>query len=206
MLTGNLATRPFYNERLVRVVLIVALVSVAAWTAVNLISLYSLSRRGTMFGEVIGTETAKAATARSEAQALRATLDGAEVASMSRAAAEANQLIAHRAFSWTSLFDRFELTLPPDVRLVHVQPQVDQEGRLLVAMTVISKSVEDLDDFIARLEASGSFTGVLSRQDEALDDDTIQSSLQGFYHEPANAAPVTSQPTQAPSPRPEAKR
>lgn len=206
MLTGNLATRPFYNERLVRVVLIAALAAVAAWTALNLVSLYSLSRRGAMFSEVIGTETSKAATARSEAQALRAKLDGAEVADMSRAATEANQLIAHRAFSWTALFDRFELTLPPDVRLVHVQPQVDQQGRLLVAMTVISKTVEDLDDFIAKLEASGSFTGVLSRQDEALDDDTIQSSLQGFYHEPANPAAAASQPTQAPSPRPEAKR
>jgi hypothetical protein len=35
MLSGNLATRPFYNERLVRVLLAGALAAAAAWAAVN---------------------------------------------------------------------------------------------------------------------------------------------------------------------------
>ncbi len=35
MLSGNLATRPFYNERLVRGALIVALAAAAAWGALD---------------------------------------------------------------------------------------------------------------------------------------------------------------------------
>ena len=44
------------------------------------------------------------------------------------AAREANQLIDRRAFSWTDLFNRFEETLPADVRIVAVTPQVDTRG------------------------------------------------------------------------------
>ena len=205
MLTGNLATRPFYNERLVRVLVIAALASAMAWAAVNAATLFSLSQRGTMFGEMVKTEGAKAVAARAEAQALRAKLDGAEVAAVSRAAVEANRLIAQRTFSWTALFDVFEATLPADVRLVHVQPQIDQDGRMLVAMTVISRRPEDLDAFIERLELTGGFKGVLSRQDEVLDDDTIRSSLQGYYREEANTLPRSSEPPSAPAPSPRAE-
>ena len=74
------------------------------------------------------------------------------------AAREANQLIDRRAFSWTDLFNRFEETLPPDVRIAAVQPQVDADGRMLVAVTVVSRRVEDLDEFIEALEETGAFT------------------------------------------------
>ncbi len=105
------------------------------------------------------------------------------------AAREANELIDRRAFSWTDLFNRFETTLPPDVRLMAVQPQVDAEGRLLVAMTVVSRRVEDLDAFIDALEKTGAFREVLTRQEEAEDDGSRKSVLQGYYGAPAAAPP-----------------
>ena len=75
-----------------------------------------------------------------------------QLAAVQAAAREANQLIDRRAFSWTDLFNRFEETLPGDVRIAAVPPQVDPQGRMLVAVTVISRRVEDLDGFIEALE------------------------------------------------------
>ena len=192
MLTGNLATRPFYNERLVRGVLVVALAGAAAWAAVNVATVMSLSQQGAMLGERVRSEGLRAAAARTDADRVRRGLDAAQLQRVAQSATEANQLIQQRTFSWTELFNQFEATLPADVRLVQVQPQADDEGRLMVALTVVSRRIEDLDLFIERLEATGTFRGVLSRTDETLEDGTIESNLQGYYRHAAIPAPAAS--------------
>lgn len=194
MLRGNLATRPFYNERLVRVVLIAALAAAAAWSAVNVATVVSLSQQGAMLADRVRSEALAASGARAEAQALRAALNPAEIAAASRAATEANRLIAQRTFSWTTLFGRIEATLPADVRLMRVQPQTAADGRMVVSLSVVSRTIEDLDSFIERLEATGAFRGVISRSDALLDDGTIESSLQGYYVQAANPTPAASDP------------
>jgi hypothetical protein len=198
VLRGNLATRPFYNERLVRVLLATALAAAAAWTAVNVANLVSLSQQGAMLAERVRSAGQSAEAARREAQALRATLNAAEIAAASGAASQANQLIAQRTFSWTTLFNRVEATLPPDVRLVQVQPQADDAGQMMVSLTVVSRRIEDLDTFIERLEATRSFRGVLSRADNALEDGTIESHLQGYYDQAAKPVAAASDPSAAP--------
>jgi hypothetical protein len=200
VLRGNLATRPFYNERLVRVMLVAALASAAAWTAVNVATVVSLSQLGAMLAERVRSEARAATAARAETQTLRAALNPAEIATASRAATEANQLIAQRTFSWTMLFNRVEATLPADVRLTHVEPQTDNAGRLVVALAVVSRRLEDLDAFIERLEATGAFRGVLSRADTVLEDGTIESRLQGYYVQAANPSPPASDPKGPPVP------
>jgi hypothetical protein len=200
VLRSNLATRPFYNERLVRVLLASALAAVVAWAAVNVAMVVSLSQQGAMLADRVRTEGLAATAARTDAEALRATLSPAEIAAASRAATEANQLIAQRTFSWTTLFNRIEATLPADVRLVEVQPQADDDGQLMVALTVVSRRIEDLDAFIDRLEATGAFRGVLSRSDNSLEDGTTESSLQGYYVAAANPTPPASDPSGTPAP------
>jgi hypothetical protein len=124
------------------------------------------------------------------------------------AAREANRLIDRRAFSWTDLFNRFEATLPGDVRIASVTPQLDQQGRMLVAITVVSRRVEELDGFIEALEKTGAFQEVLSRQEEAQEDGTLRSVIQGYYRpstatvQPASersAAASPAEPSEAPA-------
>lgn len=209
MLTGNLATRPFYNERLVRGALVVALLAAAAWAAVNLTTLVSLSQQSALLSDRVSGEGLRASSARSEADTVRRGLVPTELEAVSSAAAEANALIQRRTFSWTSLFNQLEATLPPDVRLLQVQPQSDESGRLMLSLRVVSKAIEDLDAFIRALETTGSFSGVLSRSDEVLEDGTIESTLQGYYADAAKPPKPASEPTSASStpPRtPEATR
>lgn len=199
-LRGNLATRPFYNERLVRTVLTAALAAVVAWTALNAATIVSLTQQSTMLRDRTQSESARASAARSEAERIRRGLDATQLKVVSASATEANALIQRRTFSWTGLFNELESTLPPDVRLVQVQPQTDADGRLMVSLTVVSREIEDLDEFIRGLEATQSFTGVVSRTDEALDDGTLQSNLQGYYAPAAKSPVPTSEPGKAAPP------
>ena len=178
---ANLSTRPFYNERPVRAVLGLVAAAVIALTVFNAVQVLRLRSRG---AEVQGQAEAAerdAAGLRTEAAQTRRTINREQLAAVQTGALEANQLIDRRAFSWTDLFNRFERTLPPEVRIASVTPQVDQAGRFLVAVTVVSRRVEDLDGFIDALEQTGAFREVLSRQEEAQDDGTLRSVIQGYY-------------------------
>ena len=53
MLRTNLSTRPFYNERLVHLVLLLAAVLVAAVTVLNVVTLVRLSRQNTTLSAAI---------------------------------------------------------------------------------------------------------------------------------------------------------
>ena len=200
MLRTNLATRPFYNERAVRVALVLAVVLVAALTAFNVFQVASLNARNTEVA--VRAETAEARTIQhqQQARAITQALNTDTVGVVQQAAQEANLLIDRRVFSWTDLFNRFEQTLPENVRVTAVVPQIDRDGRMLLAITVISRRVEDLNEFMDQLEAAGGVQDVIVRQDAPLEDGTLRSVVQGYYVppavSPALAAPPTSEPNE----------
>jgi Tfp pilus assembly protein PilN len=197
MLRTNLATQPFYNERAVRVAIGAAIALVAALTAFNLLQVLTLNARNTEM--TVRAEAAEAQTAQYQQQARTITqaLNTGTVSVVHRAAQEANVLIERRVFSWTDLFNRFEQTLPENVRVSAVEPQVDANGQLLLAITVISRRVEDLNEFMDQLEVSGGLRDVIARQDEALEDGTLRAVIQGYYvaqaDRPAGRPPAASE-------------
>jgi hypothetical protein len=205
MLRTNLSTRPFYNERLVRVVLGVITLVALGLTGYNVVRIVALQSQGADARGQAEAATREADRLRAEAQRIRQTINREQLEAVQTAAREANQLIDRRAFSWTELFNRFENTLPADVRIAAVTPQIDATGRMLVAVSVVSRRVEDLDEFIDALEKTGAFSGVLSRQEEAQEDGTLRSIIQGYYRAtaaaPAQAADAPASPPPA-SPAP----
>lgn len=189
MLGANLSTRPFYNERLVRVVLgLITLVAVGL-TAYNAARILALRSEGAEARGQAETATREASHLRAEALRIRQTINREQLAAVQVAAHEANQLIDRRTFSWTELFNQFERTLPPGARIAAVTPQIDAGGRMMVAVSVVSRRVEDLDAFIEALENTGAFRQVLSRQEEAQEDGTLMSVIQGYYR-PSAATPA----------------
>jgi uncharacterized membrane protein YgaE (UPF0421/DUF939 family) len=191
MLRTNLATEPFYNDRAVRVGIGVGIALVAALTAFNLLQVLSLNARNTEM--TVRAESAEAQTVQYQQQARTVTqaLNTGTLSVVHQAADEANLLIARRVFSWTDLFNRFEQTLPENVRVSAVEPQFDTSGRMLLAITVISRRVEDLNEFMDQLELSGGLRDVIARQDEALDDGTSRTVIQGYYVPSSQAAAVS---------------
>ena len=121
MIRTNLSTRPFYNERIVHVWLAVLALVVVAATAFNFSRVLRYSRSDTRLATQASRDEARAAELRQQAARLRASVDPKQVDFASAEARQANDLIDRRTFSWTELFNRFETTLPADVRITSVR-------------------------------------------------------------------------------------
>ncbi len=192
MLRGNLSTRPFYNERAVQLLLVLAGLIVVALTVFNITRILSLSRQHTELTSHSAGDREEAAKLRREAMAIRAGINRAELATIAAAAQEANILIDQRTFSWTEFFNRIEATLPGDVMLTEVQPSF-QEDKTIISMTALGRRTEDVDEFIEKLEATGAFEHVLPKQSDKTDDGLMRVLITAVYlaHGPsASEAPT----------------
>ena len=189
MLTTNLSTRPFYNERAVHLALAVLGIAAVSVLAVCVVWLVDLARSNTELTAAADENERDAAGVAAQTAAIRRGIGDAELAALRDAASEANRLIDQRVFSWTEFFNRIERTLPADVMLTGVRPDHGELG-VTVSVGVIGKSVADIDEFIERLEATGAFTDTLARREEITEEGTYRAELRGRYLPDRGAAPL----------------
>jgi len=205
MLRANLATRPFYNERAIHLLLAVAAAIVLAITVLNVSRIVTLSRRSTELSARTNADRSEAARLSSEAMAIRKTINKDELTLVVNAAQEANALIDQRTFSWTEFFNQIEATIPPDVMLTSVRPSF-KEGVTSVSMIVLGRQLADVDEFIEKLEATGYFENLIPASSEKTDDGLVRATINSVYvgntgapqEKPADAATPTA-PTKAAS-------
>src|SRR5258708_21330922 len=126
MIRTNLSTRPFYNEGAVRLWLLVLAIAVVLATVFNVTRLLQYSRSDTELAAQASRDEARTADLRASAAELRASVDVRQIAEASNEARVANDLIDRRTFSWTELFNRFEATLPAEVRITAVRPRIER--------------------------------------------------------------------------------
>ena len=181
MIRTNLATRPFYNERLVNMWLLLLGAVVAIATILNVARVLSDSGSNTELASQAAQNTTRTNEMRRSAAALRASLDAKQLEAVSADAREANNLIDRRTFSWTALFNRFETTLPDDARITSVTPKVDREHRITLTIAIVAKTVNDVDQFMSRLDATGAFTNLYSTDEHPNDAGQIESVLTMVY-------------------------
>jgi len=191
MLRTNLSTRPFYNERLVRLAIALLAALVIVFTVFDAGRVIVLSSTNSDAAHRIDAAGRGAEELRADAARVRAQIDRRELQAVASAAREANLLIDRRTFSWTELFNRFEATLPADVRITAVHPHVERDGTMSLSISVVARKAEDLDRFIENLEGTGAFRNVLSRQEATKEDGTLESVLDGQYA-PAAVTPAAS--------------
>lgn len=196
MLRTNLSTRPFYNERAVQLLLALAALLVVVLTAFNAIRIYSLSRQNTELSSLVNRDRQEAQRLTREAQRIRAGINVDELQATADAAAVANALIDQRTFSWTEFFNRIEETLPPDVMLTSVQPSFAQDATS-IQMSVLGRRIEDIDEFIEKLEATGAFHDVLPTQEDTTDEGLHRLMVRSIYTGTVSEAPETATPAQA---------
>jgi Tfp pilus assembly protein PilN len=78
-----------------------------------------------------------------------------------------NQLLLRKSISWTKLFADLEKTLPPNVRITQIRPQVNGERNISLEMTVASETPDPLVVFVQKLEQSNVFSSVVPRVSQA---------------------------------------
>jgi hypothetical protein len=156
MLRTNLSTRPFYNERGVHALAALVAIAVLAVTAWQVVRIVRLSRYKTELNTAIKRDRNEADVASREAQQIRRGLDQKQLAKLAAAAGEASDLIAQRTFSWTALFNELEATLPEDVMLIGVHPEI-HDNQTQVLLDVQGKTEDAIQAFWDRLEKTGRF-------------------------------------------------
>ena len=181
MIRANLSTRPFYNERAVQLWLLVLVLVVAAATVFNVARVIRYSRTDTELATQASRDEARAGDLRAEAARLRGSVDLKEIELASTEARQANALIDRRTFSWTELFNRFETTLPDDVRIASVRPRLDHDRGILLNISVLARTIDDIDTFIRNLEATGAFANVRPVEEHTDEAGLLMSSLEVVY-------------------------
>ncbi len=181
MIRTNLATRPFYNERAVHLYLLLAALVVVAATAINVTGVLQYSRSDTRLATQASRDEARAADLRRQATRLRASIDPHKIEAKSSEARLANELIDRRTFSWTELFNRFETTLPDEVRIVAVRPKVDRDRNIVLQINVVARDVEDVNIFLENLEKTGAFARVLSHEEHPNDQGQFDAQIETNY-------------------------
>jgi hypothetical protein len=191
MLRTNLSTRPFYNVRAVRAIILGLSTVVAIATAYNVIELARLTtQQRSLSADAVAAETEAGRLTREAAQ-VRGRIDQTEIDAVAAAAREANSIIDRRAFSWTTLFAQFESALPTDVRITAVQPRRETDGTFAVSVAVQSRRIEAVDAFIEALEALGTFKNVLPTEEQTTEEGLIEAVLDGQYFPEAPATAAT---------------
>jgi Tfp pilus assembly protein PilN len=189
MLRTNLATKPFYNERLVSWLIAGAAVLVIAFTALNVSEYLRLSGRQGGLEADAARDEGMARTLTARAAEARRRIDAKSLEQVRAQAAEANGIIDARTFSWTMLFDDIEATLPPTVMLTAITPSIEEDGTSTVRLTVLGRTVEAIDDFIERLEATKRFENVQPASEVVTEEGLFQTLVTGRYLTAPPAAP-----------------
>src|SRR3954470_15603752 len=208
MLRANLATRPFYNERAIHLLLGIAAIIVLAVTVLNVTRIVTLSRRSTELSARANAARLEASSLSTEATRIRRTINKDELALVVDAAQEANALIDQRTFSWTEFFNQIEGTIPPDVMLTSVRPSF-KDGITSVTMMVKARQNADIDEFMEKLEATGLFENVLAPSSETSEEGLWRATIEAVYVSKAAAGeepPAASTRPPAPAAPPAGQR
>jgi Tfp pilus assembly protein PilN len=206
VIRNNLSTRPFYNVAAVRTWLTIAGIVILLATAFNISQVLRYSNSNTELVTRAANDEARAVELRRNAQKMRASVDAAQVEEVSVDARQANDLIDRRTFSWTELFNRFERTLPDDVRITAVRPTVDKDHRIVLLVNVLARSVDDVNEFMEKLDQTNAFLELRSREEQTNEEGQIESTLEMVYQpraaSPDPATPTSATPASAASPAP----
>jgi Tfp pilus assembly protein PilN len=181
VITTNLSTRPFYNERAANLWIAVLAVIVIAATAFNVARVLQYAGNDTTLGTQASQQESQAADLLARAAKLRTSVDPRQIESASTEAKQANELIDRRTFSWTDLFNHFEATLPDDVRITSVRPEIDPKRGVQVTMSVVARSVEDIDQFMENLERTGAFSQLNPAEDRPDESGLITATIDAVY-------------------------
>jgi Tfp pilus assembly protein PilN len=181
MITTNLATRPFYNESAVRLWLALAALLVLCATIFNVAQWAGYSRSDAALAAQASADEARARELRGNAGRLRGRVESRQIQAIAADAQQANDLIRRRTFSWTDLFNRFEATIPPDVRITSVRQRVDKAGASILTIAVLARDVTEVNQFIDNLENEGAFVDPLAHNETINENGELEAVLETVY-------------------------
>jgi Tfp pilus assembly protein PilN len=153
----NLASQPFRRDR----ALIIGSSLLAAIMIGTLVMLVSLTRtdRGNKHEsarQLVIAQKQLAAVMKDQAQVDREMRKPENAAVLERSVL-LNEMLLRKSISWTRIFSDLEKTVPPNVRIIQIRPQVDATNKIFLQMVVGADNTAQLNIFLEKLEASDVF-------------------------------------------------
>jgi len=194
----NLASRPFRNERLPKVLLAAGSLMVLLLTLFHALAIIRLlPGRTSKLAHEVNTLEEEGRKLRADATRLRSTKPNPEDAARW---AILKDLVDRRVFSWTRLLSILEESMPRGVRLASVSPKVER-GIFLLELHAIARTSEDGYELMRALEERPELDAVTPRSRDENDQGVITFRYSMKYN-PAASPPPTPEP--APTASPEA--
>jgi len=153
----NLASQPFRRDR--PLLLASAVVSAALMITLVLLVYLALLDRAQLqsLRADVNHWQSRLRVVQTEQARLDAVLRLPENATVLERSVFINDLIDHKAISWSRMFTDLERTAPYNVRITALHPTIDSRNRVLLDMTAASDQPEGIEDLLKALEASPVF-------------------------------------------------
>ena len=170
----NLASQPFRRDR----AMLVASAAVAVLLVVSLSVLITLANADNVQFADVRKDVAQlrkqiAATSKQQAE-FEAVIRKPENAQVLELSVFLNTLLSRKGISWTRILADLEKTMPPNVKVLNIQPYVTGRNQMTLSLQVGSESPEPVIQFYKALESSDLFGGV----------------TQNVYQPPSQAEPL----------------
>ena len=172
----NLARSPFQDSRPVWLVGSVLAATAVVLTAVSLAELVSVrSEEHALAGRLVELRE-RGRTLRTQVEAANRRLSTVSWKALSTETASLGGVVTRRQLSWTRLLRDLERVVPWDVRLVSVDPVVEQDGRINVRLQGMAVDRAAWLRLIARLFTDGSFSDPIPSSEES----STSSGMPGY--------------------------
>jgi type IV pilus assembly protein PilN len=156
----NLASQPFRRDR----ALLVASAAVSVLLVVSLAALIVLANADNAQLADVRKDVAQLHAQIAVATKQQAEFDGVirkpENAEVLERSVFLNTLLYRKGISWTRILADMEKTMPPDVKMLNIQPYVTGKNQITLNLTVGSAGPEPVIGFYKALEGSPLFGGV----------------------------------------------
>ena len=161
----NFARRPFVNERLPRLVFVVAATLVIGLTLVHgfFLARYLVREQEELDVQVAELRDELARTNSRIASAAASVAQGQTELSNDKTLFLAH-LYRLKSFSWTGLFNELEEITPRAVRITSIAP-VEIDGEISVTLTLVGRTLQNVLEMVSALEGSSFFATVFPLDD-----------------------------------------
>lgn len=179
--TINLATQPYQDVRAFALRWGLVLVLLAALAGLLVVRAVQGWRSTQDISAVITADNAHISKLQSDVATAKQVLDRPANQNIRMQSAFLNTLIARKAFSWTQAFSTLEKLMPPRLHVVSMQPQLDDQNRLELKMTLAGDSHEKVVDLLRRMETSPHFQQPQLVAEQQGRQGQLEFQVQSFY-------------------------
>jgi hypothetical protein len=92
-----------------------------------------------------------------------------------------NGLIQRKAFSWTRVFEDMERVMPPNLHVVSLRPEMNDQNQMELQMKVVGNTRNDAVELVHRMEGSKHFQGAQLVQETQGDSGSVVAAVVATY-------------------------